>query len=290
MLSKYASLDAHKAALASKNQADYIIGSLRQCDKFAHFFADLHALQELDERTVIENYAQNYSQNVSNAERFAAEIINLYKDQLKDMCSGAGFEQLFGILSLSFTDRELKAVSAVQNAEELYSFFYDQEHNLFISDRTLLKKNFHNLMCAYVGELNKALEALKVREYLIESLNEDESKGLTIEDLAAIQGRKALKILSDFSTYLRSDALNQPAVCEGQRQLFTESFEADGNLPHLTQEHLNIAERYQHDYFYVLRELICNANLAAANQYGLTDFENQQLLEILDVYQGAAEA
>ena len=290
ILNRYASLDAHKAALASKNQADYIIRSLRQCDKFAHFFADLHALQELDERAVIENYAQNYSQSVSNAERFATEVIRMYKEQLEDMCEGAGFEQLFGILSLSFTDKELKAISAVQNAEDLYSFFYDKEHKLFISDKSLLKKNFHNLMCAYVGELNKALEALKVREYLIKSLNEDESKGLTIEELAAIQGRKALKILSDFGTYLRSDAFSQASIYEGQRQLFTEVFEVDGNLPHLTQEHLNIAERYQHDYFYVLRELICNANLAAANQYGLTDSENQQLLEILEVYQSAVEA
>lgn len=290
ILNRYASLDAHKAALAAKKQADYIIRSLRQCDKFAHFFADLHALQELDERTVIENYAQNYSQSVSNAERFATEVIKLYKEQLEDMCSGAGFEQLFGILSLSFTDRELKAISVTQNAKEQYSFFYDQEHDAFISDKTLLKSNFHNLMCAYIGELNKALEALKVREYLIEALSEDEAKGLTIEELAAIQGRKALKILSDFGTYLRSDARSHSFICEGQRQLFTEAFEADGNLPHLTQEHLNIAERYRHDYFYVLRELICNANLAAANQYGLTDFENQQLLEILEVYQSAAEA
>ena len=290
ILSNYASLDAHKAALASKNQADYIIKSLCQCDMFAHFFCDLHALQELDERIVIENYAQNYSQSVSNAERFASEVIKLYKAQLEDMCSGAGFEQLFGILSLSFTDREVNAVSATQNAKELYSFFYDQEHDCFISDKTQLKKNFYNLMCAYVGELNKALDALKIREYLIKSLNEDESKGLTIEDLSAIQGRKAMKIMSDFSTYLRSDMLNHDLVCDGNRQLFTESFEIDGNLPHLTQEHLNIAERYRHDYFYVLQDLICGANLTSANQYGLTDTENQQLLAILEVYQSAIEA
>lgn len=286
VLKRYVSADGDKASQAAKAKAQYIIESLKQCIKVANFFSDLHTLQELSARDLHENYVDNYSQSMSNSQRFASEALKRYNDLLDDMCTGGGFEQLFGILNLSWGVNEQNNAAMLENGQEDYSFFYDKAHKCFISDKAQLKKAFANLMRDYTSEIKKALEALDMKRYLIEVLNEDEAKGLSIEYLASIQVRKIMRIMSDFSTYLRSYTVNNNKASDG-RQYYTENYETDGLLPKLTQEHLNLATHYVDDYFGVLGELICGVNLNTTNQYGLTNEENNEFLAILhDFEQG----
>lgn len=279
-LERYASLEAQKAAQEALYKALNIIENLKQCDDIAKFFSDLHLLQELSFSELSENYTKNYSQSLSNADRFAQEAINRYKATLDDMCNGAAFEQLFGILAMSWTKREILAASSLEDGQKRYSFFYDQDKKSFIEDKEVLRKRFYALMQSYTDELYKALIAMHMSDYLVDFLNEDESKGLTIEYLASKQTRKILRTFSDFCTYLRINYKENKG--QNGREYFKENFVLDGNLPSLSSEHMRLGEHYRDDYFSVLKELICGINLTCENQYGLSDTENKQLLEILE--------
>lgn len=170
-------------------------------------------------------------------------------------------------------------------------------NNQFVSDKDL-KERLKSLLTNYTNELSKAYTALKVEDEVIAKLEPYEGNMSSRDALALGQCMRALKLISDFNTYIYVGTLNRESIThvdkdDSDRDFFKENIKySDPDMcmvPNIDKSLVdNIEDHYYHDYFSVFIDLMSVRNLTAESKYNLSAAQNNELCSYLDTMEQAA--
>lgn len=300
-LSVYAKREGAKAQKEAYAKGLKIMQELLQCDRVAGTLSYLRDFIEIDRDKAFKDYTDNQSDgNSKNSYRFARALTKMREDNLYSISNGDFFNEIFSNLKRNLSEERRNAIlSEVQKDPESsskYSLFLD-ENGQFVQDKDL-KERLMTLLVSYTNELSKAYAALKVEDAVIAKLDPFEGNMLSRDALAQGQCMRALKLISDFNTYLCVGTLNGDSIkhvdSESEdRNFFKENIKsADPDMcmvPNIDKSLVDhIEEHYYHDYFSVLIHLMSESNLSADSKYNITTQKNNELCTYLDSMEQAA--
>lgn len=302
-LSVYAKREGAKAQKEAYAKGLKIMQELLQCDRVAGTLSYLRDFIEIDRDKAFKDYTDNQSDgNSKNSYRFARALTKMREDNLYSISNSNGdfFNEIFSNLKRNLSEERCNAIlSEVQKDPESsskYSLFLD-ENGQFVQDKDL-RERLMTLLVSYTNELSKAYAALKVEDAVIAKLDPFEGNMLSRDALAQGQCMRALKLISDFNTYLCVGTLNGDSIkhvdSESEdRNFFKENIKsADPDMcmvPNIDKSLVDhIEEHYYHDYFSVLIHLMSESNLSAESKYNITTQKNNELCTYLDSMEQAA--
>lgn len=302
-LSVYAKREGAKAQKEAYAKGLKIMQELLQCDRVAGTLSYLRDFIEIDRDKAFKDYTDNQSDgNSKNSYRFARALTKMREDNLYSISNSNGdfFNEIFSNLKRNLSEERRNAIlSEVQKDPESsskYSLFLDEDGQ-FVQDNDL-KERLMTLLVSYTNELSKAYAALKVEDAVIAKLDPFEGNMLSRDALAQGQCMRALKLISDFNTYLCVGTLNGESIkhvdSDGEdRNFFKENIKsADPDMcmvPNIDKSLVDhIEEHYYHDYFSVLIHLMSESNLSAESKYNISTQKNNELCTYLDSMEQAA--
>ena len=300
-LSLYAKREGAKAQKEAYAKGLKLMQELLQCDRVAGTLSYLRDFIEIDKDKAFKDYTDNQSDgNSNNSYRFARALTKMREDNLVSICNGDFFNEIYANLLRNLSEQKRKAIlSEVQKDPEAvacYSIFLDN-NNQFVSDKDL-KERLKSLLTNYTNELSKAYTALKVEDEVIAKLEPYEGNMSSRDALALGQCMRALKLISDFNTYLYVGTLNRESIThvdkdDSDRDFFKENIKySDPDMcmvPNIDKSLVdNIEDHYYHDYFSVFIDLMSVRNLTAESKYNLSAAQNNELCSYLDTMEQAA--
>lgn len=300
-LSLYAKREGAKAQKEAYAKGLKLMQELLQCDRVAGTLSYIRDFIEIDKDKAFKDYTDNQSDgNSNNSYRFARALTKMREDNLVSICNGDFFNEIYANLLRNLSEQKRKAIlSEVQKDPEAvacYSIFLDN-NNQFVSDKDL-KERLKSLLTNYTNELSKAYTALKVEDEVIAKLEPYEGNMSSRDALALGQCMRALKLISDFNTYLYVGTLNRESIThvdkdDSDRDFFKENIKySDPDMcmvPNIDKSLVdNIEDHYYHDYFSVFIELMSVRNLTAESKYNLSATQNNELCSYLDTMEQAA--
>ena len=223
----------------------------------------------------------------------------MWKSNLERLSSfdGDSFKVLAYDLEHAYDEKRINEYKAFSD-EKLkndYSFFIDENGDV-IENFAVLKIKLNELLKFFTSEMIKSYKVLGVEQAIINNLEPYEKDITTKENLSLGQANRAIRIISDFNTYLTLgdtqgnkvercfNTLKDNTENAKDRALFQEfSVPEEGeNLPRITQDIVDCAvSHFNNDYFSVLVDLIVNRNQSVGSEYNLTKEENDEICDIL---------
>ncbi|MGN1281825.1 MAG: virulence factor SrfC family protein [Succinivibrio sp.] len=284
-----------------KAQAVDDIRSLVQCEKMAGTLSDFRQFIEIDKDKAREDYLANQADSKANGSyRFAKTLSQMREENISSICSGAFFEHMFANLKNSWTQKEQASVEAItdeQLRKSEYSFFINENDGQIIRNEKVLREKFASLLTRFTTELNKAYSVLGVEDAVVKKLEPYEKDLSTKGNLAEGQCMRALKLISDFNTYLYVDKLDSSEIehfdrNDTDREFYRENIGYTSRnmclVPNISSAMVeNIESHYLNDYFSVLLNLICVKNLTAKSPYNVTPAQDEALASELLVIENS---
>lgn len=298
-LSLYAKREGAKAQKEAREKGYKIMNELLQCDRIAGTLSYLRDFIEIDKDKAFKDYTDNKSDG-NNSFRFARALTRMREDNLASICNGDFFHELLDVLKRNLSEKKREAIlSEVQKdpeASKKYSLFLDG-NGQFVQDKAL-EERLKTLLVSYTNELSKAYASLKVEDAVIAKLETLEGNMSSRDVLASGQCMRALKLISDFNTYLCVGTLNKETVEhidpeDANRDFFNENISsADPDMcmvPNIDKSLVDhIEDHYYHDYFSVFIDLMSVKNLSAESKYNITAAQNNELCSYLDTIEQAS--
>lgn len=289
-LSKFASLDSSKKRDKLKQIAIANVKDIVQCDNQAGILADLRSFIEIDEKEAREDYLTNFTSGVNkNSFRFAAALTKMRDDKLDDIAAGKAFNSIVDNILYAWDENAQKSVSEYSEEKRIAecSFFLD-ESNQIITDKNVLKQKISALLQYLTHEMKVAYRAANIENKVADILEKNESQTKRKEDIVDSQCAIALKIISDFNTYLYVGStpknIERPFNSSDEnRELFTENaLDEKEHTIEITKDMVSrIKTNYLNDHFSVLVHMIANVNTQAASIYKLDSKKNDELCALL---------
>ena len=261
-----------------------------QCDNQAGILADLRSFIEIDEKEAREDYLTNFTSGVNkNSFRFAAALTKMRDDKLDDIAAGKAFNSIVDNILYAWDENAQKSVSEYSEEKRIAecSFFLD-ESNQIITDKNVLKQKISALLQYLTHEMKVAYRAANIENKVADILEKNESQTKRKEDIVDSQCAIALKIISDFNTYLYVGStpknIERPFNSSDEnRELFTENaLDEKEHTIEITKDMVSrIKTNYLNDHFSVLVHMIANVNTQAASIYKLDSKKNDELCALL---------
>ena len=299
-LGAFANEAGNAASKENRKEAVSHLKELIQVNNLTGIISKLREFLELDLDEAISDYRANRSDGISNnAHRFAQALTKMWKSNLERLSSfdGDSFKVLAYDLEHAYDEKRINEYKAFSD-EKLkndYSFFIDENGDV-IENFAVLKIKLNELLKFFTSEMIKSYKVLGVEQAIINKLEPYEKDITTKENLSLGQANRAIRIISDFNTYLTLgdtqgnkvercfNTLKDNTENAKDRALFQEfSVPEEGeNLPRITQDIVDCAvSHFNNDYFSVLVDLIVNRNQSVGSEYNLTKEENDEICDIL---------
>lgn len=286
---------------AALEKARFIASGLSQCDETSCIQGYIRTLLELDDGDLRERYLRDYTE-YKNAPRFAQACIDVLKEKLSGLCSGAGFDALLSMVDDAWTNGA-SSFTRFEDAKERYSFFYDQVKSRFIKSGAELRERFATLMQDLCQALRESAFSTDLQGRLEKALEENETLGGRQDVMASIQVRTAQQMISGFLCFLGFDLPGHPSMAiekrsevvsgaDDLRPLFSEKVELakepqnEGNpvstLPLVSDELMASSGRhYLEDFLWALSSLMCGRNLQSGSPYRFSEDSQNEIDRIL---------
>ncbi|MGN0908848.1 MAG: virulence factor SrfC family protein, partial [Succinivibrio sp.] len=272
---------------AALEKARSIAAGICQCDEIASIQGFIRSLLELDDGDLKGRYLREYIE-YKNAPRFAQSCMDVFKERLAGLSSGAGFDALFSMVDSAW-ERGSGSLTRFEDAQSRYSFFYDKVKGRFIKSGTELRERFSKLMQDLEQALRESAFSADLQGRLEAALEEHETLGGRQDIMAAIQVRTAQQMISGFLCFLGFDLPDSPKMsverrsevipgADDSRPLFSEKVELaeepqnEGEtvrtLPIVSDELMSSSGRhYLEDFLWALSSLMCGRNLQSDSPF-----------------------